>query len=110
MNIPFSSLFPLTIAFVTITLALTSCQVSETPRSEVDVPAAPVLSAEASMRMMEISDGFEVRLVASEPLVTTPVGERTIVRSATVEGEKKVDTFITDETDKSDGVCLKLWL
>lgn len=73
MNISFSSFFPLIITFATITLALTSCEVSETTRSEVDVPAAPVLSAEASMRMMEIADGFEVRLVASEPLVTTPV-------------------------------------
>ena len=78
----------------------------------MDVPAAPVLSAEASMRMMEIADGFEVRLVASEPLVTTPVAFNFDARGRmwVVEGEKKVDTFITDETDKSDGVCLKLWL
>ena len=64
---------PSTVALLTIVLSLTGCDAGETTKLQADVSASPVLSPEASMRMMEISDGFEVRLVASEPLVTTPV-------------------------------------
>ncbi|TDH23541.1 dehydrogenase [Segetibacter sp. 3557_3] len=34
---------------------------------------APVLSPEESMKRMQLEDGFEIRLVAAEPLVTAPV-------------------------------------
>ena len=34
---------------------------------------SPVLSPEKSLAAMEVEDGFEVKLVASEPLISTPV-------------------------------------
>jgi mono/diheme cytochrome c family protein/glucose/arabinose dehydrogenase len=42
---------------------------SETP----DFSKSPFLSAEESLKKMKIEDGFEVKLVASEPLISTPV-------------------------------------
>ncbi|MET4080249.1 mono/diheme cytochrome c family protein [Pedobacter sp. UYP30] len=41
--------------------------------SKVDLDSSPVLSAEESMSRMKTEAGFEVKLVASEPLITTPV-------------------------------------
>ena len=41
--------------------------------SKIDLESSPVLSAVESMSRMKIEDGFEVKLVASEPLITTPV-------------------------------------
>jgi len=38
-----------------------------------DLSKSPFLSPEQSMARMQIEDGFEIKLVASEPLVTTPV-------------------------------------
>ncbi|MGY3052561.1 mono/diheme cytochrome c family protein/glucose/arabinose dehydrogenase [Pedobacter sp. UYEF25] len=41
--------------------------------STIDLESSPVLSAVESMSRMQIEDGFEVKLVASEPLISTPV-------------------------------------
>ncbi|GAA4424420.1 hypothetical protein GCM10023188_04230 [Pontibacter saemangeumensis] len=38
-----------------------------------DLASAPVVSPEASLGLMQVADGFEVKLVAAEPLVSTPV-------------------------------------
>ncbi|WP_162052956.1 DUF7133 domain-containing protein [Pontibacter pamirensis] len=35
--------------------------------------SSPVLSPEASLNLMQVADGFEVKIVAAEPLVTAPV-------------------------------------
>ncbi len=35
--------------------------------------SSPVLSAEESLKHMQVEEGFEVKLVAAEPLVNTPV-------------------------------------
>ncbi|GAB3529528.1 dehydrogenase [Pontibacter brevis] len=35
--------------------------------------SSPVMSPEASLGLMQVADGFEVKLVAAEPLVSTPV-------------------------------------
>ena len=37
------------------------------------LPPSPVLSPEKSMEQMKLEDGFEIKLVAAEPLVTAPV-------------------------------------
>ncbi|MBS1669296.1 MAG: c-type cytochrome [Bacteroidetes bacterium] len=37
------------------------------------VPPSPALSAEESMKQMRLENGFAVKLVASEPLITAPV-------------------------------------
>ena len=41
--------------------------------SKADFDSSPVLSAEESMNTMKTEAGFEVKLVASEPLITAPV-------------------------------------
>ncbi|WP_316814721.1 c-type cytochrome [Pedobacter nyackensis] len=38
-----------------------------------DTTQSPVIPADAAIRLMKVEDGFEVKLVASEPLVTAPV-------------------------------------
>lgn len=38
-----------------------------------DTTNSPVIAAEAAIRLMKVEDGFEVKLVAAEPLVTAPV-------------------------------------
>jgi mono/diheme cytochrome c family protein/glucose/arabinose dehydrogenase len=38
-----------------------------------DTTGSPVISAEAAIKLMKVEDGFEVKLVAAEPLVTAPV-------------------------------------
>ena len=40
---------------------------------EVDLSSSPVLSPEESIKKMQVEEGFEVKLVASEPLVNTPI-------------------------------------
>lgn len=39
----------------------------------VDLDSSPVVSPEASLDLMQVADGFEVKLVAAEPLVSTPI-------------------------------------
>ena len=39
----------------------------------VDLNSSPVISAKESISKMKVEEGFEVQLVASEPLVSTPV-------------------------------------
>lgn len=50
---------------------------SDDGRSEVleklDIPSAPVLSPEASLKRMKVAPGFRVELVAAEPLIHDPV-------------------------------------
>lgn len=45
----------------------------EVPLPEFTLESSPVVPAEQSVRLMEVEDGFEVQLVAAEPLVNTPV-------------------------------------
>jgi mono/diheme cytochrome c family protein/glucose/arabinose dehydrogenase len=48
----------------------------ETPKedlSKVDFTKSPFLSAAESMKKIQVEEGFEVKLVASEPLISTPV-------------------------------------
>lgn len=40
---------------------------------QVDMETSPVFSPSESMKLMQVEDGFEVKLVAAEPLVSTPV-------------------------------------
>lgn len=46
-------------------------EVNKTPRP--DTTNSPVIPAEAAIKLMNIEEGFEVKLVAAEPLVTAPV-------------------------------------
>ena len=41
--------------------------------SKVDFTKSPVVSAANSISMMKIEEGFDIKLIASEPLVSTPV-------------------------------------
>ncbi|KAA5542453.1 DUF7133 domain-containing protein [Adhaeribacter rhizoryzae] len=41
--------------------------------AQVDLNASPFVSASDAIKMMQVEDGFEVKLVASEPLISTPV-------------------------------------
>lgn len=48
--------------------------ISSTPVNEkIDFNKSPFLSPEASLARMKVEDGFEVKLIASEPLISTPV-------------------------------------
>ncbi len=54
----------------------TSTTEEETRKPEsakVDLETSPVFSPSESMERMQLEDGFEVKLVAAEPLVSTPV-------------------------------------
>jgi mono/diheme cytochrome c family protein len=48
-------------------------QVAKEIKNEIDFSKSPFVSASASIQKMQIEDGFEVKLIASEPLVNTPV-------------------------------------
>ncbi len=50
--------------------AATSCRENDNNGKNTDIP---VLSPEASMKKMHFPEGFSVKLVASEPLISTPV-------------------------------------
>ena len=41
--------------------------------SKIDFTKSPFLSAAESMKKIQVEEGFEVKLVASEPLISTPV-------------------------------------
>ena len=43
------------------------------PPSDLDIPPAPVLSPEEALKTFQVEEGFEVQLVAAEPLVEDPV-------------------------------------
>lgn len=71
---------------IALGLILQSCngnkktKLEETKLTPVDslalrksIAHSPVLSPEESMEAMEVAEGFEVKLVASEPLVRTPI-------------------------------------
>jgi mono/diheme cytochrome c family protein len=45
----------------------------EQMRREEILKTSPVLSPEESLKAMKVEDGFEIKLVAAEPLTTTPV-------------------------------------
>lgn len=49
------------------------CKTKSYVQSSVDLNSSPVLSPAESIKKMQVEDGFEVKLVASEPLVSTPV-------------------------------------
>lgn len=49
---------------------------ASTPASKpipVDLKSSPVVPADQSISKMQIQDGFDIQLIASEPLITTPV-------------------------------------
>jgi len=53
---------------------LSTASTSQAPEPEkTDFSKSPFLSAEESLKKIRIEDGFEVKLVASEPLISTPV-------------------------------------
>lgn len=64
------------LAFIIFTLY--QCK---TPKKSIDVTSgripdtthSPVIPAEEAIKLMKVEDGFEVKLVAAEPLVTAPV-------------------------------------
>ncbi|GLU53863.1 hypothetical protein Dfri01_33240 [Dyadobacter frigoris] len=41
--------------------------------AKIDFNKSPFLTAQESMKKIQVEDGFEVKLVASEPLISTPV-------------------------------------
>ncbi|GEO06729.1 hypothetical protein AAE02nite_43930 [Adhaeribacter aerolatus] len=41
--------------------------------AQVDLNTSPIVSPTDAIKMMQVEDGFEVKLVASEPLISTPV-------------------------------------
>jgi mono/diheme cytochrome c family protein/glucose/arabinose dehydrogenase len=43
------------------------------PATQVDLNSSPVISPTQAIKMMQVEEGFEVKLVAAEPLVSTPV-------------------------------------
>ena len=55
--------------------ATTQSNTSSVPQKEevIDFTKSPFLSPEASMARMKIEEGFEVKLIAAEPLISTPV-------------------------------------
>jgi mono/diheme cytochrome c family protein len=70
-------------AFITVSvvclLILTTgqgCSQKDKTRASADsmsYSSSPVLSPEAAIEKMHVEDGFEIKLVASEPLITAPV-------------------------------------
>ncbi|MDP4248559.1 MAG: c-type cytochrome [Bacteroidota bacterium] len=70
----------LTIVCVLIMAAGQSCKLAEKKNDKSDslalrqnIPPSPVLSPEESLKKMHVVNGFTVKLVAAEPLVTAPV-------------------------------------
>jgi mono/diheme cytochrome c family protein/glucose/arabinose dehydrogenase len=43
------------------------------PSEKIDFTVSPVISPQQSIQMMQVEDGFEVKLVAAEPLISAPV-------------------------------------
>lgn len=62
----------------TILLLFYRCQIFKSVHKTdhtftLDTVNSPVISAKAAIKLMKIEDGFEVKLVAEEPMVTAPV-------------------------------------
>jgi len=53
--------------------ATSASEVSKTEPEQTDFSKSPFLTAEQSLKKIRVEDGFEVKLVASEPLISTPV-------------------------------------
>jgi putative membrane-bound dehydrogenase-like protein len=43
------------------------------PADKIDFTSSPVISPRQSIELMQVEEGFEVKLVAAEPLISTPV-------------------------------------
>src|SRR6478735_8957737 len=56
-------------SLIILTFILFSC----TSKAKVDFSSSAVSSPEESLELMQVEDGFEVKLVASEPLISAPV-------------------------------------
>ena len=56
-------------SLIIITSILSYC----TSKPKVDFSSSPVSSPEESLEKMQVEDGFEVKLVASEPLINAPI-------------------------------------
>jgi mono/diheme cytochrome c family protein len=71
--------FPAFVLFIWIWTGGQSCKPSpgiETGRDSLNIKkelSSPVLSPEEAIQKMHVEDGFEVKLVASEPLITAPI-------------------------------------
>ena len=55
---------------------IVATNVQEAPKEDpakIDFSKSPFLTAQESMKKIQVEDGFEVKLVASEPLISTPV-------------------------------------
>src|SRR5215213_8709628 len=60
--------------YVYSSLIILSCILSYcSSKSKEDFRSSPVSSPEESLEKMQVEDGFEVKLVASEPLVSAPI-------------------------------------
>ncbi|SEJ32548.1 Cytochrome C oxidase, cbb3-type, subunit III [Dyadobacter koreensis] len=53
--------------------ATSTTEVPKTEPEQTDFSKSPFLTAEQSMKKIRIEDGFAIKLVASEPLISTPV-------------------------------------
>ena len=63
----------LTLATCAVEAELSAGQISQSQRTDIKVPPAPVLSALEEMKTFKIVPGYRVELIASEPLVRDPV-------------------------------------
>jgi hypothetical protein len=64
--------------FACLVLLMTGQSCSEPDKAATDLDSlsflsSPVLSPQAAISKMQIEEGFEVKLVASEPLISAPV-------------------------------------
>jgi mono/diheme cytochrome c family protein/glucose/arabinose dehydrogenase len=76
MKILISALFVVFVACFLILMTGQSCSQKEKTKASSDsltFSSSPVLSPQAAIEKMHIENGFEVKLVASEPLITAPV-------------------------------------
>ncbi|GAB3920438.1 DUF7133 domain-containing protein [Larkinella terrae] len=77
--------YPLLLIFVSLTLlycktnkqarstSVSTAPAQTAPNEPIDFTQSPFLTPEASMKRVQLEDGFELKLVAAEPLVSTPV-------------------------------------
>ncbi|WP_242919736.1 DUF7133 domain-containing protein [Pontibacter liquoris] len=56
-----------------ITQTGTPGEVTKEEAAKVSLDSSPVLSPEKSIDLMQLADGFDISLVAAEPLISTPV-------------------------------------
>lgn len=101
--------------------ALADSDQSITPPDEINNKPSPVLSPQEALKTFELEEGFEIQLVASEPLIVDPVcmawdadGKLWVAEMTTYmadqyakgEEEPKGNIVILEDTD-SDGVMDK---